>query len=247
MRSSKSLFVHCVFFVLLFSASCSHKQQSTPIVIGCASSLQHVMKSLVAQYNDRQNEQFQLRVSSSGKLFAQLKEGSKIDIFIPADSIYAFKAANKFKPELLGFGKLALWTNSSLTFNSLNELALSNIKVLTIPNPKTAPFGRAALQSLERSGNLNTVQDKLVFGQSVADVDNYILLGTTDVALSSLSSKDHITSGLWSKIDTSLYDPIPFYLVQMSDNEPTNKFVEFLKSNEVKLILKENHFNSFMH
>lgn len=213
-------------------------------MIGCASSMQHVMKSLIEEYNKSHEPQCQLQIGSSGKLFAQIKEGSNVDIFIAADSVYAFGSAKKHDPELLCFGKLALWSKEVQTNSYLDDLAQIDVKIITIPNPKLAPFGKATLEALERSGHLNSVNHKFVYGQDVADVDNYIQLGATDLAFTSASSKNYIDKGTWIEIDSSLYDQIPLYMVQLSDNRASDEFIDFLRTNKVKTILNRNHYYS---
>ena len=78
---------------------------------------------------------------------------------------------------------------------------------MTIANPETAPYGRAAAQALRRAGLSEAVGPKLVFGESVQQALQYAASGNADVALVARSVTQG-AEGEPSAVPSSYYDPI---------------------------------------
>ena len=107
-----------------------------------------------------------------------------------------------------------IWTEASLQApRSLAELAAPRFRKIAIANPEHAPYGRAALQALERSSALSAVQPKLVYGENVQQALQYAKTGNADAAIVALSLATSTPGGASLPIDAALHDPIDQALI----------------------------------
>jgi len=170
--------------------------QAAEIRLAVASNFTAAAKSIQLEFERQSEHTISLSFASTGKLYAQIKNGAPFDIFLAADTE---------RPELLereGFvvsdnrftyalGQLVLWS-SSLKDVGNNTLSQADFRNLAIANPKLAPYGRAAEQVIENLELTQQLQTQLVFAENVAQAFAFVHTGNADlgfIALSQLVSK----------------------------------------------------------
>jgi len=237
------------FIVLFFVIGCSTKK-SESLKIATAANMQYAMKELIAKFKKQTGIKSDIIVSSSGKLTAQIQEGAPYDIFVSADMKFPnelFKTGFTIeKPKVYALGKLILWTLNDELQPSLDSLQNKNIKHIAIANPKTAPYGIAAEELLKKQGLYLKIQNKLVYGESVAQTNQFI---TTMAAEMGFTAKSVVFSpqmkgkGNWIDLDETSYTPIEQGIVILKNDskkiEKATNFYTFLFSTEGKEILKK--------
>jgi molybdate transport system substrate-binding protein len=210
--------------------------------------MQFVIKDLVKNFSATTGIECEIIISSSGKLTAQINEGAPFDVFVSANLKYPNDLYKKGltidQPKIYAFGKLVLWTMkedlSPLLFNLTNE----NIKHIAIPNPKTAPYGKAAMEALNFVNLLEKTKDKLVYGESISQVNQFINSQVVEVGFTSLSvvtSPQIKGKGTYKIIDDSYYHSIAQGIVCIKSDTPKEKnalkFSDYLFSEKGKEIL----------
>ena len=158
------------------------------------------------------------------------------------------KGLTTAKPQVYAYGALVLWTlkNINLT-NDLSILSNNNVQKIAIANPKLAPYGEAAVQALTKQNLLSRVQQKVVYGESIAQVNQYLLSGAADVAFTAKSVVlDSAVSnkGKWIEVNPKWYNPIAQGVVVIRQSDAgqmsaANKFYQFLFSKKAKDIFKK--------
>ncbi len=91
---------------------------------------------------------------------------------------------------------------------SLPSLTAPSIRKVAIANPEHAPYGRAAKAALEHAKLWDTVKDKLVFGENIAQTAQFIETGNAEagmVALSLVLSPKLAKKGKWVKVPETDY------------------------------------------
>ena len=187
---------------------------------------------------------------STGKLYAQIENGAPFDVFMAADSL---------RPELLesngqgvtgsrftyARGKLVLWSPKSGAFAEAKEwLAQGNFSRLAIANPKTAPYGLAAKQFLTRAGLWDSLQSKLVRGDSISQTFQFAVSGNADagfVALSQTRVWPREGGTLWP-VPQEDYEPInqqAILLTRAQGNDGARRWLEFLRSPQGRAIIEK--------
>ncbi len=234
----KQLFI---FLILTTLFSCKNNAPKT-LNIAVAANMQFAMKKITHDFSSKTGIQCNLIVGSSGKLTAQIKEGAPFDIFASADMKYPNnlfqKGYSSEKPQLYAFGKLVLW---SLKTDSLNFNALKKAKHIAISNPKTAPYGNASIEVLKNKELYKSVQNKLVYGESISQTNQFIISKSVDLGFTSKSVvmapvlKD---KGKWIDIPSNLYTPIAQGIILLNtSNQNAKEFYEYMKSNAAKKTL----------
>ena len=237
-------------FLLVTIISC-RSQPEDVIKIAAASSLQYPLQDIVEAFEEEYGHPWELITTSSGKLSAQIVEGAPYDIFYAANPDYIKSIVDSdrgYDALEICTGPVVLWSADDkieLTLNSLTDLAVNKI---ALPNPKIAPYGEAAIQVIENSGLLDKISDKLVFGESVSQTNQFIITKAVQVGFTSKSvvlSEQVKDVGKWIELDTSLYDAIRISRVFLGDRESDDvisKFDAFVRTGTGKEIMERYGF-----
>ena len=201
--------------------------------------MQFAMIELVAAFEKESDIKCDLIVTSSGKLAAQIIAGAPYDLFISADPKYTELLKDK---ELVSDvknilrGTLVLWSLDQEILLGDELFKDRSIKRIAIPNPIVAPYGKAAIDYLENTNLMEEVGAKLIYGESVAQTNQFIMTRTVDAIITSKSSvlgQKTKEIGRWVELDDYKYEPIihSWAIVNTSDNnEKVNSFDKFFSS-----------------
>jgi molybdate transport system substrate-binding protein len=237
-------------FCLLLLAGCSKPNEN--VVVATAANVQYVMLELKKVFEKETGIPLELVVSSSGKLTAQIREGAPFDLFVSADTRYPQEiytnGGSEIPPKVYARGALVLWTRDSTAAPRLESLTDPGIRKIAIANPRTAPYGQAAVEVLQQAGLYEQVKSKLVYGESIAQTTQYIETGAADVGFTALSvvlSPEMKGKGSWTKLDSTTYQPINQAAVLLLHSEDSPKrqksrqFYDFLYSEKAKAIFRK--------
>ena len=122
-----------------------------------------------------------------------------------------------------------------------------NVKKIAVANPKTAPYGVAAEQILKHYNIYDQVKDKLVFGESITQTNQFILSQSADIGFTAKSvvlSSEMKDKGKWVDLDLKAYSPIEQAAVILKHGTETNKassekFYNYLYSKTAEDIFKK--------
>lgn len=227
---------------------CCGKARPEGLTIATAANMQFAMEELTTAFTEATGIACVTVVSSSGKLTAQIREGAPFDVFVSADLKYpeSLHAAGftVAAPQVYAYGQLVLWTKVENLKPSLSLLTDASIKHIALANPKTAPYGRAAQQLLTQLGIFDTLQPKLVYGESIAQTNQFVIsqaaeLGFTARAVVEAPSLSE--QGSWLALPPDNYDPIAQGAVVVRGTAIKEKqgqaFIDFLLSPPAQEIL----------
>lgn len=243
--------------LISFSISCQSSQDSK-ITIAVAANLQYAMPELITAFEKQTNIKVETSSSSSGILTTQIKQGAPFDLFLSADmnhpQILFEEGFSSQEPEVYAEGKLILWTlKKELKLDSgIFSLLNSEIHKIAIANAKTAPYGFAATEALTSSGLLVSLSSKLIIGESISQVNQYIQSMNVDIGITSKSvlfSPFITDQGFWVEIPDTLYPPIAQGIVLLKHGEQENlsnskEFYKFMLSKEAKEILSQYGYST---
>jgi molybdate transport system substrate-binding protein len=243
--SHNNLNLWVILFVLIHS-SCSQSSENS-IIVATAANAQFAVEEIAEEFEKETGIEVDILISSSGKHTAQIQAGAPYDVFISADMKYPNQlhslGLTHDMPKVYANGKLVIWTLNDLPINSLEDLKTIKTTHIAVPNPKTAPYGRAAIEALEKYDILETLNEKLVFGESVSQANQFILSKSVDVGFSAASvvlSPKMKDKGIWVMVDTAAYSTIKQGVVVISNSSNINsaiKFYDYLFSEVSKKIL----------
>ncbi|XOB63777.1 molybdate ABC transporter substrate-binding protein [Campylobacterota bacterium DY0563] len=223
------------------------------INIAVAANVSYAIGELKAEFNKIYPDiEVTETLTSSGKLTAQIKNGAPYDLFMAANMKYP-NALYKdglavTRPLIYAQGSLAYLSNSQLDYSKgINLVKESNIKKIAIANPKTAPYGKAAVEAMTNGGVYDEVKGNLVFAESISQTVTYALTATDVgfIAKSTLYSdkmKQYKKGVNWEDVDSKLYTPINqgIVLLKRAENNPSAAaFYTFMLSAKAKKILND--------
>jgi molybdate transport system substrate-binding protein len=232
-----------------------HTKDHDPITIAVAANLQYAVDTLVHTFERQHNIACEMVIGSSGKLTAQIMQGAPVDVFLSADMQYPEALAEggftEGKPMVYAYGQLVLWTMND-TFDPNPDVLLNDhIRHIAMANPKTAPYGTAALSALRHYGLLDSVRDKLVFGESIAQTNQFILTGAAEIGFTAKSvvlSQQVKGKGAWIAVEPSAYTPIAQGIVIIGGRrkkvQQATKFRDFLLSDPGKQMLRDSGYST---
>ncbi len=243
MRISNYLFI--VFFVLFISCE---KDSQDKLTIATAANMQFVMRELTESFTKKTGIKCEIIVGSSGKLTAQIKQGAPFDLFVSANMKYPedlyISGFTIKEPTIYAYGRLVLWTMSRSVNLSLDFLTSDEVKHIAVANARIAPYGIPALEVLKNEGIYDEIKDKLVFGESISQTNQFI---TSEVAEVGFTAKSVVLSpnmkenDNWIEMNINSYRPIAQGVVILKNRndhrEDAEKFYDFLLSKKAGKIL----------
>lgn len=232
---------------LLVFSSCGPKK-SPKLVIATAANMQFAMTELVDEFSRSAEIPCELVIGSSGKLTAQVRAGAPFDVFVSADRRYPEllyqSGLSTAPPKIYAHGQLVLWAAAATTLPQLEDLKSDAIQHIAVANPKTAPYGLAAEQVLRQHDLYEAVAAKLVFGESIAQTNQFIISGAAEIGFTALSvvrSEAMQNQGKWTLIPPENHPPIEQGVVVLKQGKAplseAEKFAAFLLSDAAKNIL----------
>lgn len=229
----------------------SHDTKSV-ITIATAANVQFAMEELIEAFEAQSTVRVEAVMSSSGKLAAQILEGAPYDLFVSADVKYPKylikeqAAVGEVKP--YAYGTLVVCSHSAIDIAKLPEFLLEGATAkIAIPNPRNAPYGEQALRYLEYYALLDQLEHKLVYGESIAQTNQYILSKATDIgftAKSAVLASAMRSVDYWAELPDSTYTPIQQGVVitqygQSNHAHESLAFYNFLFSESGRTIFKK--------
>ena len=238
--------------ILIFSLTSCAKQTPLPgnekkINVAVAASLSRPFQEIAAEFEKQHPNHIELSFASSGVFTAQIIHGAPFDVFISADAIYPQKLEQQNKivgtAKTFALGRLVLWSKTQLQQSPAAFLAGKEVKTLGIANPDLAPFGAAAVKWLKTEQLYQKLNSKLVYGENIGNVNQFIASGSVDAALTSLSAKHTPqlqNKGYWTLLPVSQIAGLPHVAVvikQNSSRDAAMQFLDYLDSAEAQAIL----------
>lgn len=218
--------------------------------IAVAANVSYAIEELIKEFNkSNPDTKIQVTLGSSGKLVAQIKNGAPFNIFMSANmnfpkALYDEKIAIT-EPIIYAEGALAMFSSKELDFSKgIDLIKDSSISKIAIANPKTAPYGTAAVEAIKNAGLEEFIKDKLVYAESISQVLNYATTAADIgfIAKSSLYEENmskYKENKNWISLDTKLYKSIEQGIVIINnakDNAEVKAFYDFILGAKAKEI-----------
>jgi molybdate transport system substrate-binding protein len=218
--------------------------------VAAAANLQPVIRVLQKDFMQKTGIQIEPIIGSSGNLVAQMHNGAPFDVFLSADISFPKKlyadGLTLSAPVVYAFGSLIICSSQDLGFENWERLLLTaRVKKVAIGNPSIAPYGLAAQQVLQHAGIITDMKNKLIYGESISQVNTYITTGVVEVGFTTQSlvkDRANKTKLYWRVIDPKLYSPIEqgMVILKSTPNKAiAEKFFKYLQSAGAKKIFVE--------
>lgn len=231
------------------------KTDREPIVltIAAAVSLTDALEEIQEIYEDENNIKLTFNVAGSGTLAQQIKQGAPIDLFISAnqkwmDTLEDEEIINRSTREDVTGNNLVLIAHkdSSLSYQSFEEIAPEDVDEVAIGNPESVPAGGYTKDTLESLGMWEPLEKQIILAKDVRQVLTYVETGNADIGFvyeSDARSSDDIQ--ILATAEEGHHDPIiyPGAVVEDSKHrEEAQAFLDYIISDEGQDILAKHGF-----
>ncbi len=212
-------------------------------LIAVAANFWSPAKQIAARFEQATGHTIRLSQGSSGKLYAQIRNGAPYDVFLSADQTFPARLLEQGQAVsgsrlTYARGVLALWSADEGLELSALALSTQEFQRIALANPKLAPYGLAAQQVLDALGLSEVLQTRLVFGENISQAYQFVATGNAEVgfvALSQTMQRAGAKRGSLWLVPTHLHDSIAQDAVLLShgaSNEAAQDFLKFLQGAE---------------
>lgn len=230
-------------------------QTPAPALVAAAANMQTALTELVPLFEKEGKGKVSVNIGSSANLVRQIQQGLPAELFLSADEDFALKLVDAGlttdRGVVYATGRLVLATlkESPLKLDpqlaglkeSLNSGA-DNGQKFAIANPELAPYGKAAVQAMQKQGIWSQAQPRLVLGESLAQTTQYISTGAAPSGMTALAlvlSPAMTERVRYVVVAADLHAPIRQRMVLLRTAGPASRaFYDFLQSPLAKAVLQ---------
>jgi len=224
----------------------SASAQAETVAVAVAANFADAAKAIGAAFKAKTGNDVTISSGATGALYTQISQGAPFEVFLAADSKTPRKAVDggfgvKGTEFTYAVGKLVLF--SATDGVTAGEAALKDGKFdkLAIANPDAAPYGAAAVATLKKLALYDTVQPKIVTGESIAQAYQFVDSKNAQLGFVALSQVIKRADGSKWLVPQEDYAPITQDAVLLTpgkDSAASKGFVEFLKGSDAAAIIK---------
>lgn len=202
----------CPLMLMLVFSGCSpavsnrgHSDSSTPaaqdsvaphlmeVRVAAASDLKYALDEIVMEF-ERTHPGIHVTATygASGGFYSQLSNRAPFDVFLSADKAYPLKLSEQGltlpgSEFSYARGHLVLWVLAGSSFDveqrGIETVLDPAIRKIAIANPRHAPYGRAAESALKSMRVYDRIEQKLVFGENVAQTAQFVETSAAEIGL----------------------------------------------------------------
>lgn len=226
------------------------------VAVAVATNFAGTAERLKTVFEQASGDTLKIVGAATSKHVAQIKSGAPFDVFLSADdkapaALVKAGFAIASTEFTYAIARLVLWSGDPnlLKDNAVQVLRTGNFRKIAYPNPKLAPYGKAAEAALGKLGLLDGVKAKVVTGENVSQTFAMITSGGAElgfIALSQFKSEEGAKGSAWVLPDY-LHEPIrqnAILLNRAKASPAAQSFLDFLKSNSAQQIISEAGYDT---
>lgn len=236
------------WFVAVFVMTGVTPVYAEQALVAVAANFVPPFRELATEFEATTGHTLHVASGSSGNFYAQIKNGAPFDVFLSAD----VERPKLLEEEGLGvkdsrftyaIGRLVLWSPNPELLKGEQTLHAGNFKHLAIANPKTAPYGTAARQTMEKLGVWGQLQPRIVMGENLGQTMGFIESGNAElgfVALAQVIDPKVNKKGAHWEVPKHLHEPIKqdvILLTKGKKNSAAHALMQFIASANAQAII----------
>ena len=224
--------------------------QAANVSVAVAANFTAPMQKIAKAFEQETGHKAMLSFGSTGNFYAQIRNGAPFHVLLAADD----DTPLKIEQEGLGvpgsrftyaIGKLVLWSKQPGLVDDKGDILRSGkFARIAIANPKLAPYGAAAIDTMAKLGLLPVLQPRFVQGENIAQTYQFIATENAPlgfVALSQVLVDGKIVQGSAWIVPAGLHAPIAQDALVLSagkDNPAATALMDFLRSDRAKVLIR---------
>lgn len=239
-----------ITLILFFSAA-----HGAEVTVAVAANFAAPMQKIAPLFEKDTGHKAVMSLGSTGGFYAQIKNGGPFHVLLSADD----ETPLKLEKENLAVsgtrfayatGKLVLWSKQAGFVDDKGDVLRSGqFKRLAIANPKLAPYGAAALETLHKLELVQGLQTKFVQGENIAQAFQFVNTENAQlgfVALSQVYANGKLSSGSAWIVPSHLHKPIrqdAVLLMAGKNNIAATALLAYLRTDKAKAIIRSHGYD----
>jgi molybdate transport system substrate-binding protein len=203
------------------------------------------MREIATGFERATGHRVSLSFASTGKLYAQVKNGAPFELLLAADAktpALLVEEGLASRPFTYAIGRLVLWSADPARVDPEGKvLGSGDFGRLAIANPKTAPYGAAALEVLEAIGLSDLLRPKLVQGDNIAQTFQFVVSRNADLGFIALSQLAAAPVGSSWQVPEGLHTPIrqdAVLLRKGQDSVAAKALLDYLQGDDARAVIE---------
>lgn len=230
----------------LFVAALTSIGHGGEVNAAIAANFTTVAEQIAKNFEAQTGDKVRLSFGATGGLYAQISQGAPFEIFLAADDERPQKAieeglAVEDSAFTYAIGKLVLYSADPEVEVSEQALRSGSFDKLAIADPTMAPYGAAAMETIEALGLRETLQSRLVIGGSISQTLQFVETGNAELGFLALSQVIGKDSGSYWLVPDQFYQPIRqdgVLLKAGAGNPVAEAFYEYLRSDAATKVIE---------
>ncbi|MBN8443658.1 MAG: molybdate ABC transporter substrate-binding protein [Thauera sp.] len=235
-----------VFAGLLLSAPL----QAAELSVAVAANFTAPMQKIAAAFEQETGHKLALSFGSTGKFYAQIRNGAPFEVLFAADDETPARLERegdgvKGTRFTYAIGKLVLWSKQPGLVDDKGEVLRSgSFERIALADPKLAPYGAAAMQTLNKLGLAEALSSKFVQGENIGQTYQFVATQNAPlgfVALSQVFADGRLTAGSAWLVPETLHEPIrqdALILARGKDNPAAPALMRYLQGDAAKAVIR---------
>ena len=219
------------------------------VTVAVAANFTAPMQKIAEAFAQDTGHKAVLAFGATGKFYAQIRNGAPFQVLLAADNETPAKlekegfavAGTRFT---YATGRLVLWSAQPGVVDEKGDvLRTSQDGKVALADPKLAPYGAAALETMTQLGLLERLQPRFVQGENIAQAYQFVATGNAPmgfVALSQVMVDGRIAKGSAWVVPAKLHAPILQDAVLLNpgkDNPAALALTRYLRSEKARAII----------
>ena len=220
------------------------------VSVALAANFSAPMQKIAAAFEQETGHKAVLSTGATGKFYAQIRHGAPFQLLLAADQTTPERlereglavAGTRFT---YAIGQLVLWsTEPGLVDAEGAVLRSERFTRIALADPKLAPYGAAALETLDKLGLRQQLQSKFVQGENIAQTYQFVASGNAPlgfVALSQVFADGRIREGSAWIVPAELHSPLlqdAVILKAGADNPAALALADYLRGEKARSIMQ---------
>jgi len=229
---------------------CALNVHAGEVLVAVAANFAAPIQKIATAFEKDTGNKLAVIVGSTGKHYAQIKNDAPFEVLLAADAATPKRLEDEGLTVVgqrftYAVGKLVLFSaKPGFVDDAGAVLKAGGFAHLALANPQTAPYGTAAKEVLQSLGLYDTLQAKIVQGESIAQTFEFVVSGNAElgfVALSQVAPPDRVVTGSWWLVPPRLYSPIrqdAVLLKKGAANPAARAFLQYLRSDTALAVIR---------
>ena len=204
-------------------------------------------EELGAAFTAKTGDTVTFSYGATGALYTQISQGAPFEVYFAADNKRPTQAVAEGLAVdgtvfTYAIGKVVLYSPILDLTDGAAVLKANAFQHLSVADPRTSPYGAAAMETLEKLGLTEALTPRLVTGENISQALQFVDSANAELGFVALSQViDKPAPQVW-RVPSEDYTPIlqDAVLLKAGEADPAAAaFLEFLKGEEARAIIEK--------